>query len=111
MVEIELMLSLVREESRFCVISHILVLFGFFVCLIIKKNYSFRSELFFSLLLFSFHQALSYAKSAFYAQLKLCNTHHSTFILVAVITAAPALFSYFCMGLHVCVHTRYFGLC
>lgn len=62
-----------------------------FVCFLLSQNFFFCPP-------FSFHQCLSYAKSVFYAQLKLWNTHHSTyFIFLFVVSAAPALHSYLCV--------------
>lgn len=80
-------------------------LFWVFFCLFICFFFLWGQNLFFCPP-FLFHQLLSYAKSAFHVQLKLCNTHHSIYfiLLVAVTTAAPDLSSYLCMVLCVCTH-------
>lgn len=98
------MLSLAREDSRFHIISQVLVLVFLFIHLV----FFLWGQNLFSCPPFFFHQLLSYAKSAFHVQLKLCNTHHSIYfiLLVAVTTAAPDLSSYLCMVLCVCTHTH-----
>lgn len=118
-IDIELVLFLARKEFRFWIISQVFVWLGGFVCdglgflfsfwfyFSVKSSFKFSFKgwlcvFFFSFFCppFCFHQPLSYAKSAFYAHLKLCNTHHSIYFIL------PPTFAWICM----CAHTCYFSL-